>query len=123
MKDQSTIRCNVLEHLISLGYLIVKRKCQQRWSTIPPIHVSIKGTITSCLRSSIDLKKEKKKKAPHHMTLEIKVVAWDGHSRNMAGFTFVQSSEGLRSLVHEDPKLSIVGKDGCSEFCCRVYRV
>ena len=51
------------------------------------------------------------------MTLEIKVVAWDGHKRNMAGFTFVQSSEGLRRLLPGDPRLSIVGKEGCSEFC------
>ena len=57
------------------------------------------------------------------MTLEIKVVAWDGHKRNMAGFTFVQSSEGLRSLLPGDPMLSIVGKEGCSEFCYRVYGV
>jgi hypothetical protein len=46
------------------------------------------------------------------MTLEIKVVAWDGHKRNMAGFTFVQSSEGLRRLLPGDPRLSIVGKEG-----------
>jgi hypothetical protein len=40
----------------SLG-VIVKGKLQQRWSTIPPILVSIKGTTISCLRSSIELKK------------------------------------------------------------------
>jgi hypothetical protein len=41
----------------SLG-VIVKGKCKQRWSTIPPILVSIKGTTISCLRSSIELKKK-----------------------------------------------------------------
>jgi hypothetical protein len=54
--------------------------------------------------------------------LEIKVVAWDGHKRNMAGFTFVQSSEGLRRLLPGDPRLSIVGKEGCSDYIVKMEK-
>jgi len=47
----------------------MKRKFKQWWSSIPPI--STKRTITSHLNWT--------QKRPRHMTLEIKVLAWDSH--------------------------------------------